>query len=230
MKPVNILVIDDEHVICDACHLILSEKGYTVERQWTGKSGLDALRSGTYDVVLLDMMLPDMDGMDICKELRKNEKYTNMPIIMLTAKSQELDKILGLEFGADDYVTKPFSSREIVARVKAVLRRAGKAPEKSVSSRREIDDNLLIDIDKFEVLLNGQTINLTPTEFKILDVLSEKPGWVFTREKLLDHLWGNEKIVVDRTIDVHIRHLREKLGDKGSLIKSIKGVGYKIQL
>jgi len=149
---------------------------------------------------------------------------------MLTAKSQELDEILGLEFGADDYVTKPFSPREILARVKAVLRRSGNRKDNAVSYRREIDSNLTIDIDKFEVLLDSQPINLTPTEFKILDILSEKPGWVFTREKLLDLLWGNEKIVVDRTIDVHIRHLREKLGDKGTIIKSIKGVGYKIQL
>jgi len=224
-----IAIVDDEPDIVELLNLHLIKAGYDTKAFFDGESFFNYLEKKTPDLVLLDLMLPDMDGMDICKDLRKNEKFVNLPIIMLTAKSQELDKILGLEFGADDYVTKPFSSREIVARVKAVLRRAASESKKVVSSHRHIDEDLIIDVDKFEVLLESKPINLTPTEFKILDILSEKPGWVFTREKLLDILWGNEKIVVDRTIDVHIRHLREKLGDKGKIIKSIKGVGYKIQ-
>ena len=183
-----VAVVDDEPDIVELLKLHLTKAGYDTEAFYDGESFFNFLEKKTPDLVLLDLMLPDMDGMDICKDLRKDEKFINLPVIILTAKTQELDKILGLELGADDYVTKPFSPREIIARVKAVLRRSETRHEKFVSSRREIDDDIIIDIDKFEVLVKESSINLTPTEFKILDVLSEKPGWVYSREKLLDFL------------------------------------------
>ncbi len=177
-------------------------------------------------LLILDLMLPDGDGLDFCKILRNNEKTKNLPIIILTAKSEEIDKILGLEFGADDYITKPFSQRELIARIKSVLRRSN-------LSSNEIPENknpgIIINKEKYEVLVDNKKIDLTTTEFKILKLLCEKKGWVFSRNQILDYLWGNDKIVIDRTIDVHIKNLREKLGPIGSSIKNIRGVGYKFE-
>jgi len=146
---------------------------------------------------------------------------------MVTAKGEEMDKVLGLELGADDYLAKPFSPRELVARVKALLRRHG--PFEQASKLVEIGGMLTLDLTKYEVTLRGSRIELTSTEFKILELLSSKKGWVFSREKILDHLWGDEKAVIGRTVDVHIRHLREKLGDAAQFIKNIRGVGYKLE-
>jgi two-component system phosphate regulon response regulator PhoB/two-component system alkaline phosphatase synthesis response regulator PhoP len=172
-------------------------------------------------------MLPDMDGLEICKLLRRREEWAAIPVIMVTAKGEESDKILGLELGADDYVTKPFSAKELVARVKSLLRRQKGAAE---SKKIEIGNVLSIDPEKYRVSVRGREIELTSTEFKILALLASKKGRVFTRDQILDHLWGQEKIVLDRTIDVHIRNLREKLGpDVGGLIKNIRGVGYKLE-
>jgi len=177
------------------------------------------------DLIVLDLMLPDADGLEICKELKKQAEYSSIPIIMLTAKGEETDKILGLELGADDYVTKPFSPKELVARVKAVLRRQQKREE---LPKIEIGGLLTILPEKHEVYVEGNKVELTSTEFRILQLLSSKKGWVFTRDQILDYLWGQEKAVVDRTVDVHIKHLREKLGKASSLIKNIRGVGYKL--
>jgi two-component system phosphate regulon response regulator PhoB/two-component system alkaline phosphatase synthesis response regulator PhoP len=171
-------------------------------------------------------MLPDVDGFEICKHLKKNNEWENIPIIILTAKEDETDKVLGLELGADDYVTKPFSPRELVARVRAVLRRKAAEPKTALV---EIGGIITIDSDKHEIKLLGKLIDLTSTEFKILYFLASKPGWVFSRDKILDYLWGQEKAVVDRTIDVHIRHLREKLGEYGNIIKNVRGIGYKLE-
>ncbi len=178
------------------------------------------------DLIILDLMLPDADGIEICKNLKKNDKYSSIPIIMLTAKGEETDKILGLEFGADDYVTKPFSPRELVARVKAVLRRREKIDE---SGKLDIGGILIIDIEKHEVAVEGQKIELTSTEFRILKLFVSNKNKVFSRYDILDYLWGDEKIVLDRTIDVHIKNLRDKLGKAGQLIKNIRGIGYKLE-
>ncbi len=177
------------------------------------------------DLIILDLMLPDADGIEICKNLKKSDKYSSIPIIMLTAKGEETDKILGLEFGADDYVTKPFSPRELVARVKAVLRRREKIDE---SGKLDIGGILIIDIEKHEVAVEGQKIELTSTEFRILKLFVSNKNKVFSRYDILDYLWGDEKIVLDRTIDVHIKNLRDKLGKAGQLIKNIRGIGYKL--
>jgi two-component system phosphate regulon response regulator PhoB/two-component system alkaline phosphatase synthesis response regulator PhoP len=170
-------------------------------------------------------MLPDSDGMDICRYMKKKEQFSSVPIIMLTAKSDETDKVLGLEMGADDYVTKPFSPRELVARVKAVLRRR----ERVEDERIEIGKILEILPKKFLVRVEGKRVDLTTTEFKILKAMATRIGWVFSREQLLDELWGHDKIVIDRTIDVHIKHLRAKLGKAARFIKNVRGMGYKIE-
>jgi two-component system phosphate regulon response regulator PhoB/two-component system alkaline phosphatase synthesis response regulator PhoP len=185
-----------------------------------------SLQAEAPDLIILDLMLPDVDGFEVCKYLKNHEKYSFIPIIMLTAKAEETEKVLGLELGADDYVTKPFSPRELVARVKAVLRRQG---HKIESKRIEIKGILKIDLEKYEVEVKGKKIDLTPTEFKILNLLIAKAGRIYSRDQILDHLWGKEKFVIDRTVDVHIRHLREKLGHAGQFIKNVRGVGYKFE-
>jgi len=172
-------------------------------------------------------MLLDADGLDICKRLKKEERYSGIPIIILTAKAEETDRIIGLELGADDYVIKPFSPKELVARVKAVLRRGeGKEDTKKIV----VGDFLEMDLQKYTVKINDKNIILTTTEFKMLTQLASRIGWVFTRDNILDNLWGNEKYVLDRTVDVHIRHLREKLGDYKAIIKNVRGVGYKLEI
>jgi len=169
-------------------------------------------------------MLPGIDGLEVCRTLRRSEKTSSIPI-MLTAKGTETDIVVGLELGADDYIVKPFSPRELIARVKAILRRAQPAKKTKLF---KVGD-LVLDLTKYEVRVKNKKVDLTTTEFRVLAILSEKPGWVLTRNQLLDDLWEDEKIVLDRTIDVHIRNLREKLGEAGKLIKTIRGIGYKIE-
>ena len=178
------------------------------------------------DLIILDLMLPDADGIEICKNLKKRNEYSSIPIIMLTAKGDETDKILGLEFGADDYVTKPFSPRELVARVKAILRRQQNIDE---FGKFDIGGVLIVDAEKHEVVVEGKKVELTSTEFRILKLFISNKSKVFSRYDILDHLWGNEKIVLDRTIDVHIKNLRDKLGKAGSFIRNIRGIGYKLE-
>lgn len=221
-----IAVVDDEPDILNLVTLHLKKAGYEVAGFLNGNQFYTFLENKIPDLLILDLMLPDIDGFEICKYLKKNNEWEDIPIIMLTAKEDETDKVLGLELGADDYVTKPFSPRELVARVKAVLRRKATEPKTALV---EIGDVITIDSDKHEVKLLGEKIDLTSTEFKILYFLASKPGWVFSRDKILDYLWGQEKAVVDRTIDVHIRHLREKLGEYGNLIKNVRGIGYKLE-
>ena len=221
-----IAVVDDEPDIVDLIILQLKKAGFRADGYLDGRKFLESLDKRVPDLVLLDLMLPDIDGLEICKLLRRKEAWASIPVIMITAKGEESDRVLGLELGADDYVTKPFSTKELVARVKSVLRRKTAQIE---SNKIEINDLLAIDLDRYDVRVEGQKVDLTSAEFKILRLLASKRGWVFTRDQILDHLWGHEKIVLDRTIDVHIRNLREKLGPKAAeLIKNIRGVGYKL--
>jgi len=223
-----ITIVEDEPDIVELVTLHLEKAGFKVKSFPKATEFFIFLDKNVPDLIILDLMLPDVDGLEICKTVKKKDKWEGIPIIMLTAKGEETDKILGLELGADDYITKPFSPKELVARVKAVLRR-GNLESKPKKSNLTIGDNITIDSDKCEVKINEKTIELTSTEFKILSLLTSKKGWVFSRDQILDYLWGNEKIVVDRTIDVHIRHLREKLGKASAYIKNIRGFGYKIE-
>lgn len=220
-----IAIIDDEPDIVELISLHLKSNGFKTKEFYNAHTFFSFLNAKIPDLVILDLMLPDIDGLEVCKKLRNELKTSLIPIIMLTAKTEEVDKILGLELGADDYITKPFSPRELVARVKAVLRRKQIKPSNII----KIGDNLIIDLNKYEVYVNNKKINLTTTEFRILKFLSEHKGWVYSREKILDHLWSEEKAIIDRTIDVHIKNLREKLGEAGKYIISIRGIGYKIQ-
>ncbi len=221
-----IAVVDDEPDIVELVSLNLTRAGFRVKGFSEAASFLASLPSEVPDLIILDLMLPDTDGLETCKYLKGHEKYTSIPIIMLTARSEETEKVLGLELGADDYVTKPFSPRELVARVKAVLRR----PEQRHESAKLFVGNLMIiDLERFEVMVEGRKIDLTPTEFRILQLLSTRKGWVHSRDQILDFLWGRDKTVIDRTIDVHIRHLRDKLGNAAPLVKNVRGVGYKVE-
>jgi DNA-binding response OmpR family regulator len=223
-----IAIVDDEPDIVELIALHLKKNRFRVREFLDAESFYRALRSETPDLIVLDLMLPDADGFEICKYVRKQTNLSSVPIIMLTARSEEADKVLGLELGADDYVTKPFSPGELVARVKAVLRRLEQKPPEE--EKIEIGNVLSLDLQKYEVSVEGRRVDLTSTEFRILQLLASKSGWVFSRDKILDYLWGNEKTVVDRTVDVHIKHLREKLGATGKLIKNIRGVGYKLEV
>ncbi len=219
-------VVDDEPDIVELVSLHLEKTGFRVATFFNAANFFKFLEAEIPDLVILDLMLPDADGFEICKYMKKHDHLSYIPIIMLTAKGEEMDRILGLELGADDYVTKPFSVKELVARVKAVLRRP---PTQEVPGKIDVGGILSIDAAKHEVLLEGKKILLTTTEFKILKFLADKKGWVFTRDQILDHLWGQEKAVVDRTVDVHIKHLRTKLGKAARFIKNIRGVGYKLE-
>lgn len=223
-QPV-IAVVDDEDDILELVEIHLKKHNFEVRTFLNASSFYKYLNSELPDLILLDLMLPDADGMEICKYIKGNNNYRNIPIIILTAKGEESEKVLGLELGADDYVTKPFSPRELVARIKAVLRR-----ELRESGPRSITIGkiLTINLDKFEVFVEGKRIDLTTSEFKILKLLASRKGWVFTRDSILDYLGSSEKGVLDRTVDVHIKNLREKLGTAGIFIKNVRGIGYKI--
>jgi two-component system phosphate regulon response regulator PhoB/two-component system alkaline phosphatase synthesis response regulator PhoP len=223
----TIVIVDDEPDIVDLVSLHLHKAGFNPKGFVNAEDFFDFIGEKMPDLILLDLMLPDADGFEICKYLRKKDEFASVPIIMLTAKGEETDKILGLELGADDYVTKPFSPKELVARVKAVLRRQQK---EEVANEIVIGDRLSLFPEKHEAYAGGKKIDLTSTEFRILTLLASKKGWVFTRDQILDYLWGQEKAVLDRTIDVHIKHLREKLGESSGLIKNIRGVGYKLEI
>lgn len=226
----SIFIVDDESDIMELLKVNLEKNGYTVKGFKDGESLLNHIKQKYLpDLFILDIMLPGMDGIEIAKQLKYNKETTNIPIIFLSARNEDIDRITGLEIGGDDYITKPFNVRELVARVKAVLRRdiRTELPQGDII---KIKDILIIDPNKFEVTVKGRRIELTTTEFRILYILAQKPGWVFSREKLLSELWGNEKVVIDRTIDVHIRNLRDKLKDASKLIQNIRGVGYKIDI
>ena len=228
-KKSVIYIVDDEPDILELISVNLIKEGYEVKKFTEAHPMLDFLKRKLPHLIILDLMLPDYDGLDVCKILKENKNYSHIPIIMVTAKGEEVDIVLGLEFGADDYIPKPFSPRELIARVKAVLRR-GSSETIEKEERIVISDILEIDPQKYEVRVKGEKVHLTTTEFSILKILVEREGWVFSREKILDLLWGDEKDVFDRTIDVHIKNLRDKLGEAGELIKNVRGVGYKLEV
>lgn len=221
-----IAIVDDEPDILELVTIHLEKAGYRTEKFTQAGKLLYFLENQQPDLLILDLMLPDLDGIEVCKRLKQDTRTALIPIIMLTAKGDEFDRILGLELGADDYITKPFSVRELVARVKAVLRRNTASERKDIV---QLHDDLVVDLQRYAVYVDDTEIYLTTTEFNLLKQLITKPGWVYSRERLLRGLWGGEKIVIPRTIDVHIRHLRTKLGKAGRYIKNIRGVGYKLE-
>lgn len=220
----HILCIDDEQNILDLLTFNLEAAGYNTLTATTGADGLAVAKQAMPSMILLDLMLPDMDGTDVCKQLKADPMTASIPIIMLTAKDSEVDKILGLELGADDYITKPFSVRELVARVKALLRRCAPVEDTGIIKVGPVT----IDSDNYEVYRNGEKMYLTLKEFELLKLLASTPGKVLTRDYLLDRIWGYEFYGETRTVDVHIRHLRQKLGDDQYLIETVRGVGYKM--
>ncbi|ADL08207.1 response regulator transcription factor [Thermosediminibacter oceani] len=225
MSEIRILVVDDEEKIVDLVKLYLEKEGFKVDEAHDGQQALDMIAKGEYNLIILDLMLPVIDGWTVCKEVRKK---SDIPIIMLTARGEEFDKVLGFELGADDYVVKPFSPRELVARVKALLRRLGpKGPEQTLEF-----PGLVIEPESRTVRADGKEVALTPKEFDLLYFLAKNKEKVFTREKLLEEVWGYDFFGSLRTVDTHIKQLREKLGRSkaASYITTVWGVGYKFEV
>ena len=223
----RIIIIEDERDIVELVRYNFRKEGFEVESFSRGRDGLEYLRRSPADLVLLDIMLPDEDGFEICKRLRADERLKTLPVIFLTAKSEEMDRVLGLEIGADDYVVKPFSPRELVARVKAVLRR-----QERVADKREVVETgaLRLDTRTQEVSVRGRLVELSALEFKLLFFLASHPRHVFDRDRLLDEVWGRDRFVTPRTVDVHIRRLREKieeLPNRPQFLQTVRGSGYR---
>jgi two-component system phosphate regulon response regulator PhoB len=227
MAREHILVVEDEEDIRELLRYNLEKEGLPVTAAASGEEALTVVDKALPDLVLLDLMLPGMDGLEVCRRFKAGERTRHLPLIMLTAKGEEADIVSGLELGADDYITKPFSPRVLLARVRAVLRRrqAAPVPEGEHLTIRE----LLIHPGRHEVLLRGQPLELTATEFRLLHLLARKPGWVFTRSQIVSAIHGDDYPVSDRSVDVQVVSLRKKLGDYGPYVETIRGVGYRFQ-
>ena len=223
---VNILVIEDEPDIRRNLEYNLGREGFKASSVGSLDEANDKLESKKFDLILLDLMLPDGSGLDLCKKIKSNSETEATPIIILTAKDDEVDKVVGFELGADDYVTKPFSVRELILRVKAILKRSDTKTKEVVEVERQFGD-LKIDVDSHEVHVDSQLIELTALEFRLLKELVDKRGRVQSRDQLLSEVWGYNAEVTTRTVDTHIKRLREKLGSMGKYVQTIRGVGYK---
>lgn len=222
----KILVIDDEPDVVDIIAINLKSAGFEVISAYDGAVGLEMAKTHVPALIILDLMLPGMPGLEVCKILKKEPGTSHVPIIMLTAKSEEVDRIVGLELGADDYVAKPFSARELVLRVQSILRR-GSVPEQQSNETMTVGE-IKLDNSRHEVHIHGKIITLTATEFRLLAILMERRGRVQSRERLLNDVWGYESAIDTRTVDTHVRRLREKLTDVANYIETIRGVGYRI--
>ncbi len=230
--PDRILLVDDEIEIADLIEIYLKNENYTVFKFYTAKEALDCINTTTLDLAILDIMLPDMNGLALCQRIREHHHF---PIIMLTAKNEETDKITGLTLGADDYIMKPFDAKELVARVKAVLRRyqAGSKPETPQADKGKCVEypGIEINLTNYSVIVDGHTVEMPPKELELLYFLASSPNQVFTREQLLDQIWGYEYIGDTRTVDVHIKRLREKIKDhNGWSLSTVWGIGYKFEV
>jgi len=227
MAKEKILVVDDEEDILELVRYNLSREGYRVTGSLTGEEALRKVRSDTFDLIVLDLMLPGMDGLAFTKTLKNDSRLRSIPIIMLTAKGEEADIVTGLELGADDYITKPFSPKVMIARVRAALRRHQEAPQDEMAIVKIHD--LEINPGRRSVLAGGELIDLTYTEFQLLFLLAKRPGWVFTRTQIVDLIRGSDYPVTDRSVDVQIVGLRKKLGSYGKYIETVRGVGYRFR-
>ena len=226
MNRKRILVVDDEEDILDLVEYNLAKNGYDVTCVASGEEAIEIVRKDSPDLILLDLMLPGVDGLEVCRRLKGDATAANVPIVMLTAKGEEADIVTGLELGADDYVTKPFSTRVLIARVNAVLRR--KDDEIDETSTILVHDLKIIP-GRHEAILDNQRLDLTFTEFCILRFLAQRPGWVFTREQIIDEVRGSDYPVTERSVDVQIVGLRKKLGSFGHYIETVRGVGYRLK-
>jgi two-component system, OmpR family, alkaline phosphatase synthesis response regulator PhoP len=227
MAKEKILVVEDDEDIQELIRFNLSKEGYQISCVARGEKALPAARAQIPNLILLDLMLPGMDGLDVCKQLRRDATVQAIPIVMLTAKGEESDIVTGLEVGADDYITKPFSPKVLIARLRNVLRRKARpsADEKTPIRIHE----LVIDPGRHEVLVKGKPLDLTFTEFRVLQVLAARPGWVFTRNQIVDAVRGEDYAVTDRAVDVQIVGLRRKLGPCDKYIETVRGVGYRFK-
>ena len=223
---VNILVIEDEPDIRRNLEYNLGREGFNASSVGTLDEAYKKIKSKKFDLILLDLMLPDGSGLDLCKKIKSNSETEATPVVILTAKDDEVDKVVGFELGADDYVTKPFSVRELILRVKAILKRSDTKTKEVVEVERQFGD-LKIDVDSHEVHVDSQLIELTALEFRLLKELVDKRGRVQSRDQLLSEVWGYNAEVTTRTVDTHIKRLREKLGSMGKYVQTIRGVGYK---
>ena len=220
----RVLVVDDEPDLVELVRFNLKEAGYEIDAARSGREALALLRRRPPDLLILDLMLPDVSGTEICRQVRSDARLAGVPVLMLTAKSEEVDRIVGFELGADDYVTKPFSPRELVLRVRALLRRAsGEGEGAEILEQARVR----LDVDRHRCQVDGEDIDLTAKEFRLLETLMRRPGRVMSRERLLDEVWGTDITVTARTIDTHLKRLREKLRGAGPLIETVRGVGYR---
>lgn len=229
MSSKTVLVVDDEKDIVDLVTYNLEKEGFIIIRAYDGEKALEMVKQKKPNLVLLDLMLPGINGLDVCRIIRSNPEIAAMPIIMLTAKGEDLDKVVGLEMGADDYITKPFSIRELIARVRTVLRRSD-IREEGFKRKTFTCRDLHIDYESYEVTMQGNKIELGPTELKLLTFLAKRPGRAYSRDQLLDQVWGDEAFVEPRTVDVHISRLRaaiEKDTENPEYILTVRGIGYK---
>lgn len=226
MADEKILIIEDDSDISELVQYNLEREGYKVVTASDGEVGYTKALQHRPNLIVLDLMLPGMDGLSVCRQLRAHPETKFTPIVMLTAKNEESDVVIGLEMGADDYLSKPFSPKELVARIRAVLRRPSGLPAKNEASLIKVGP-LVIDSERHEVTLKGEPLALTLAEYRLLSALVSRPGRVFTREQLLEKITGGEVYVIDRNVDVHIRAIRKKLGDEADFILTVRGVGYK---
>jgi DNA-binding response OmpR family regulator len=219
----KILIIEDESDVADLLALSFRKAGFKTTSAADGATGLQKAREERPDFIILDLMLPKMSGLEVCKILKSDAGTSNIPILMLTAKAEEIDRIVGLEFGADDYVTKPFSPREVTLRIRAILRR-GEKPAETLNA-----GPISIDPARHQVRISGKRVHLTSLEFKLLRTLIQRRGRVQDRDKLLNDVWGYESVIDTRTVDTHVRRLREKLGKAGDAIETVRGFGYRLR-
>lgn len=225
----KILIVEDEASFSEALEFLLSKEGFIIETAATGKQALEKFRSSEFDLILLDLMLPEISGIEVCRTIRTESQ---VPIIMLTAKDTEIDKVVGLELGADDYVTKPYSKNELVARIRAVLRRGNGAVTEADAGVLSVA-NIRMDIDRHQVSVGGQPISLPLKEFELLEFLMRNAGRVLTRNQLIDRVWGSDYVGDTKTLDVHIKRLRAKVEKdpaNPTLIQTVRGLGYKIEI
>jgi len=227
MQDKQILVVEDEEDILELVSFNLKKEGYQVRGVTSGEEALQEVRRKIPSLIILDLMLPGVDGFDVCKSLKNDPRTKAVPIVMLTARSEEADIVIGLELGADDYLTKPFSPKELIARVRAILRRS-KTDISDQEILQKVHD-IEINVKRHEVLISGNQINLTSTEFRVLRLLADRPGWVFTRDQIVGAVHDREYAVTDRSVDVMIVGLRRKLGVSGQYIETVRGVGYRMK-